>query len=349
MEKKPLSFLKKMPIDQLDEGVDLQRKDGDPRKTAYIVSILRQSPNIIKEWQKIGLMKPILVANEKVEKDMVDGHSVKLRGTKEDLHYERRKHMAPEHMVTVTLGVIALGDLLVGKGIIENGDQGILAEAALSHDLNKQNEYWYAKLAQECSSLNEMKEKVEGQGLSISDDQLNKIWSKETKGERGLAAYDVAGDGVEDILRKAGVSESAIIIQNMVAHHSCPDIEILLEQDSFSRLDILKLVMHYLDDIVVNPNQIDPTITTSDRMRKNVLSRRMDQNRNNPGYFDYNEAWRKYSDRNETAFDMQERVGKMVEQKLAELLNIDDPLTLPSLINQRIERNILDFTSKKNR
>lgn len=338
------------------EGVDLQNKDGDSRKTAYVVSILHQFPNIIKAWKGIGLLKRVDIHDKKIaEKEADSGNSVKLRGKD---HWVKRKHMAPEHMVTVTTGAVALVDLLVEKGVLEDGSQKVIAEAGFSHDLGKEKEYWYAKLAQECDSSEQMKSRIKELGLTISDEQLSTIWDKESKGERGLVAYDVAGDGIGDILRSAGVSLEAITIQNMVAHHSCPRIEQYLENyDDWigdnggehvvsKRERILSFVMHYLDDIVINPNKIDPEITKVGDTRKNVLSRRMDQNRKNPGYADYNDAWKKHSDRGETAFDMQERVGQMVESKLAEMLGVNDPLTLPALINERVEKNILDFASK---
>ena len=49
---------------------------------------------------------------------------------------------------------------------------------------------------------------------------------------------------------------------------------------------VLMLVMHYLDDIVVNPNKIDPKISEEDGIKRNVLNRRMQQNRKNPAYID---------------------------------------------------------------
>lgn len=345
------SLLPTIADDRLFNDIDLQSKDGDPRKTAYTVGWLHQFPNVMRAWREVGLFKKVKIDNpEEAKKRAFDGESVKIRGVAGDLCYERRENMAGEHMVTVAAGAIALADMLVEKGVLSEGSQRIAAEASLVHDLNKKRQYWFSKLAQECSSEEEMEQRCSDMELPISDNDLVRIFQSkrlkkiDSRGERGLAAYDVTEKENIKLLQKLGFSREVIEIQEMVAHHSCPEIERVIDRLKYMReggeLTILMLVMHYVDDIVINPNRIDPGIIVENGVRKNTLNRRIDQNRENLGYKEYNEAWRDHNDKSETAFDMQERVGEMVEAKLAELLGVDDPKTLPALINERIALNI---------
>lgn len=386
------SLLPTIADDRLFNDIDLQSKDGDPRKTAYTVGWLHQFPNVVRAWREVGLFKKVKIDNpEEAKKRAFDGESVKIRGVADDLCYERRENMAGEHMVTVAAGAIALADMLVEKGVLSEGSQRIAAEASLVHDLNKKRQYWFSKLAQECSSEEEMEQRCSDMELPISDNDLVRIFQSkrlneapqpygrgifspassgveslrsentsltrkltsgvfakgdkiDSRGERGLAAYDVTEKENIKLLQKFGFSREVIEIQEMVAHHSCPEIERVIDRLKYMReggeLAILMLVMHYVDDIVINPNRIDPGIIVENGVRKNTLNRRIDQNRENLGYKEYNEAWRDHNDKSETAFDMQERVGEMVEAKLAELLGVDDPKTLPALINERIALNI---------
>ena len=136
----------------------------------------------------------------------------------------------------------------------------------------------------------------------------------------------------------------------------------LLEKDNDPRKKayVLKLALesreywHTLasekdDDIVTNPNIIDPSITTDEKGNAlNALDRRCIQNENNPVYKNFNQAW-KTDPRNktgETAFEMQRRVGHLVEGKLAELADVENPLTLPEVIHKQMQNDILEHWRK---
>jgi len=320
--------------------IDTQHRDHDPRKTAFTVDLFRPNhhQDALRIYQDFGLMA-------KVSNSETGG--------------QKRKHMAPEHMVTVIAGTQALGQILSESSILSDKSKIFETEqAAAIHDAGKELEFLLVNTAlKDNPTSTDYQNILTSPNIKISDRQtfdskiaeyLPKIVSSVPKGIRAQAAYDLAGDVNELRLQEKGVSLDILKIQKMVGHSSCPEIEKLV--DSFDQLSDAKkqqslqiFILHYLDDLVTNPNIIDPQITTdTDGNRLNALDRRCMQNENNPKYQEYNLAWQN-DPRNptgETAFAMQRRVGHKVETFLANLLGVDDPLTLPSLIDQRIKENI---------
>lgn len=336
-----------MPVSSDIEGpIDLLEKDGDPRKTAYFSGLALHHSKAVSLWQEVGLMSKMALGDRDAEKDSRWGHSVRRVANDE---YERRIHFAPEHMLTVMAAAQSLGELLLEKGHLDSENVYSVVEAAAVHDAGKEREYLSVTLALTASGEREMKIRLEEKDIEISEAELGAMWRINDPGVRAQKAYDLAGGWSEKKLREKGFSGESIALQKMVAHVSCPEIEVLLV--SFDKLPqrekikaIQKLVMHYIDDIVTNPNIIDAEITGVGTDRQNTLNRRCEQNRQDIRYREYDHAWKK-DPRNktgETAFDMQERVGRMVEEKLAKLLGIEDPLTLPAVINERIVKNIED-------
>lgn len=362
MEK--VSLLHSMSRENLPERVDLQKKDGDPRKTAYFVDNLMNYHRVVQIWKDFGALEKVTFTDDKkAQSDAEKGISVKLR--KET--WEERKHMAPEHCLTVEAGCRVLGQVLEEKGLIDGFDLKMLSSVALIHDAGKFLEFNLVSMALiDNPDKEKMLDFIKSQyGLYYLDSEAQKDMNNAVEeivncgqsGMRGLIAYDLASRINGRRLITARVNEGLVEIQAQVGHSSCPEMEILLNEfegkvGHTKQLAVVKLVIHYVDDIVTNPNIIDPRIDVlPDGSRQNALDRRCEQNEKNAKYKDYNLAWPEYSKRGngETAFQMQKRVGKMVEAKLAELLGIEDPLTLPAIINQKIEKNILDFASKKDR
>lgn len=318
--------------------IDTQHRDHDPRKTAFAVNLLHQHQDALRIYQDFGLM--VKVSNPE------NGG-------------QKRKHMAPEHMVTVIAGTQALGQLLSESGILSDKSKIFETEqAAAIHDAGKELEFLLVNTAlKDNPTSTDYQNILSNPNIKISNqhtfntkiaEYFPKMISSVSKGIRTQAAYDLAGDINELRLQEKGVSSDILKIQKMVGHSSCPEIEKLV--DSFDQLDDSKkqqalqiFILHYLDDLVTNPNIIDPQITTDFvGNRLNALDRRCLQNENNPKYQEYNLAWKNDSRNptNETAFAMQRRVGHKVETFLANLLGVKDPLTLPSLIDQKIKENI---------
>jgi hypothetical protein len=231
-----------------------------------------------------------------------------------------RKHMAPEHMITVMTGCKALGELL---GLEEQDIRDLVLIGAV-HDVNKDIEF---KLVR----------------AGINDPAAG-------YGQKG---YDLAGDISEQKLRFAGVPEEIVEAHDKTGHASCPEVEKLL-QDTVDKVlspaDVKALVLHYVDDIVTNPNIIDPALTEDDSgNRLNALDRRCIQNEHNATYKNFNIAWQT-DPRNvtgETAFVMQRRVGHLVEARLASLAGVEDPLTLPAVIYAKMQKEIQEYWDKR--
>ncbi len=318
--------------------VDTQHRDHDPRKTAFTIDLLHHHQDALRIYQDFGLM--VKVSNQ-------------------ETGGQKRKHMAPEHMVTVIAGTQALGQLLSESGILSDKSKIFETEqAAAIHDAGKELEFLLVNTAlKDSPTSTDYQNILTSPNIKISDQQaldskltehFPKMISSVSKGVRTQASYDLAGDINELRLQEKSVSSNILKIQKMVGHSSCPEIENLI--DSFDKLSNTQkqqalqiFILHYLDDLVTNPNIIDPQITTdSEGNRLNALDRRCLQNENNPKYQEYNLSWATDSlnTTGETAFSMQRRVGHKVEIFLANLLGVDDPLILPSLIDQRIKENI---------
>lgn len=289
----------------LEQPVVLVEKNGDPRKRAYVLKLVT---NTREYWHKIvkdgNMYSPSIF------------RLIKDEGLLEKKDDGARKHMAPEHIITVMAGSEALGDLISEKKEFLNKDKNDLLLAAAVHDVNKDIEH-------------------RAVGLFLDD---------ENKGF-GQAGYDLAGDISRQKLKFAGLPENVIRIHDKTGHASCPEIEDILNgKTNFTEKDILKIfILHYIDDIVTNPNIIDPEITSDEHgNRLNALDRRCIQNEKNPTYEKYNLAWKR-DERNKTgesAFEMQRRVGHLVERRLAEILHINDPVTLPEVIYNKIQQNM---------
>lgn len=338
------------------QSVDTQHKNSDSQKTAFTVDLMLHHKDAVSIYQDFGLMVKIPIDDEiTAKKDIAWGHSVKT--TK--IGWERRKHFAPEHMVTVIAGTQALGQLLMECGILTNKTEVFeIEKAAAIHDAGKELEFSLVNAAlKEPIVLGEYKNILNSPNIKIGNKEAfyakiaefsPKMDSKTSKGIRAQAAYDLAGEINELRLKEKNISPDLLKMQKMVGHASCPEVEKMV--DSFNKLDSEKkrqaiqiFVIHYLDDIVTNPNIIDPAITESvDGKKLNALDRRCIQNENNSKYQEYNLDW-KLDPRNktgETAFAMQRRVGHKVEKLLAGILGLEDPLLLPSLIDNKIKDNI---------
>jgi hypothetical protein len=317
--------------ESLSEPVNLLEKNNDPRKTAYVTELFlsaRQSwqdstrvPMVFELYATVDLLDHEVISPDRVEDAIQKGRTVKPRRG----NYEARTHMASEHMLTVMAGTRALSDMAKEQGLLDEGDaQDIIAAAAL-HDLFKSREVQLVRAA-------------------IDDPNAG----------FGQAGYDQAGEEHRERLEQIGVKKDIIALSQEAGHTACPPLEheLSMTQGDLSVELLKRLILHYVDDIVTNPNIIDPTITTDENGTKlNALDRRCLQNEKNQNYVRFNQAWTQDPRNNtgETAFVMQRRVGHLVEAAIANSLGIDDPLTLPQVISDRMQQNIQQHWDAKRR
>jgi len=338
-----------------ESRIDLLHKDRDPRKTNYFFHLLRRHQDVIRLWRLYGIMAGMSVDKDQVEHERTWGHTVRAKNEHE---FHRRKHFAPEHMSTVIAGCRALGDLLINKSLLTEESVLQVEKAAAVHDAGKELEYVLVSRSLQ-APLTNVEEVLDELNVTIGNQsQLDQeignyreALSGDSAGFRALAAYDLAQAINSLRLKEAGFSPELIRLQSVVGHSSCPEIEDLLS--GYQRLSpdeqktaLMMFILHYIDDVTTNPNVIDPQITQGeDGVYQNALDRRCAQNERNPKYAEYNLAWRedRRNRTNETAFSMQRRVGHLVEMLLADKLGIDNPLSLPMVVNEQVQQNILSF------
>lgn len=128
------------------DPVNLMKKDGDPRKTAYVVELLLRNPEVVGLWQKVGLMRKTSLGEEAAIADSRKGHSVRnITKGEGDVEFQRRLHNATEHMFTVTAGALSLVYRLIEKRHLVFGNIKTTIQAGLVHDSLKETEYWLAR------------------------------------------------------------------------------------------------------------------------------------------------------------------------------------------------------------
>lgn len=174
---------------------------------------------------------------------------------------------------------------------------------------------------------------------------LYKKQQKEIVTQRGLSfeSFEFAAQESNRGLINAGFSEEIVGISGAVGHESLDDITTILEKDDLTETDKAKLAMHYVDDYTINANWVQNS-EIKDGTKYNDLDRRMDANEGNERYKVLNEEGRKHFN-GETAYQAQRRVGHLVEQRLASLIQEAtgtevDPPDLPMLVDEEIKSRI---------
>ncbi len=171
-------------------------------------------------------------------------------------------------------------------------------------------------------------------------------------------SYEKASRTATDLMRLAGktlpaINERVIRLANAVGHGSLREIESILEKPSLSEDDVAFLVMHYVDDYTrgdqwIKPAEVDLSIDPSG-MPMNELDRRIAKNLKNaePGkqYERLNvDGIGKFTDKTETTFQAQRRIGHRVEETLIRVLADRGyhvaPLDLPEFIDNDIRSTI---------
>lgn len=181
-------------------------------------------------------------------------------------------------------------------------------------------------LAEELHLAEEIRRNI---NLAASVHDINKRREIELMRKVGYLGYDRGQSDQDDFLKERGYSEEVVDLAGSVGSGSLFEFlvdskagELQVRED----LPLSKLIVHYVDDIVLR-NNIVP------------LKERIAYLLTVPGYNELNEAGRKDFN-GKTAFEVQFEVSRQIEQRLAGLLNIDPPESLPDFIKGKIEGRI---------
>lgn len=341
------------------DTVNLQIKDRDPKKQVYFSSLLhRHARTVLPVWKSFGVTRKITMNAEQAIKDQAAGLTVRATSGSKDT-YTRRMHNATEHMVAGTAAYSALGTMIAKNGHLESSDVYNGETAFLVHDAGKELEVRLvngARAEQGTAIIDQELEKTFVQITPQDQERLEQLkleyeerFNSENVGVRAIAGYDLASDINELRLAHAGIDPEIIEIQKEAAFTSCPTIEARVdtfnEQDSVEQRKTIQMaILHWCDDVFTTDKMRTNIDITLDGQRLNAIDdRTIKVFKDVPRNRILDEAWETdpRSTNGEGAADMQRRVGHKVEKFLADLAGVEDSLTLPAVVSQQIEGNIL--------
>lgn len=173
-------------------------------------------------------------------------------------------------------------------------------------------------------------------------DEVAKLRANGTSWE----AYADAQQEAKVILDTSSLSQRAVRLATCVGHETIPEAEELATKPDLTDEDKAWLVMHYADDYTVNAEWAKPA-TLEEGKLVNDLTRRMQQNKQNaqPGgkYEGIHRAGVEHF--GEPTYDAQERVGELVQGRVAALVSASigqtiEPAYLPEYIDSHIAERI---------
>lgn len=162
-------------------------------------------------------------------------------------------------------------------------------------------------------------------------------------GETSWDGYEQVVGAADEKLKKLGFDEDTLKLSGAMGHPSLLETMKVLENKKLSDFALAFLIAHYSDDISLRSDWCEPTEIV-DGKKINQFDRRMGRNVNNPNIKQLGKDGKsRFGGRN--TFEVQEEVGHAVETRLANELSkkgfeIDDPLELPCLIDDRIKDKI---------
>ncbi len=142
-----------------------------------------------------------------------------------------------------------------------------------------------------------------------------------------------------DKLVSAGYKLRIVYLAGAVGHETVPVTEAILDKEIIDEEDIAWLIMHYVDDYTINAEWVSDS-EFIDGANVNDLDRRLDKAEANSRYQQYSP-----SPNGEPALSAQRRVGHLVEQKLAKLIEersgprVDGP-DLPAYVDRMLRQKI---------
>jgi len=149
-------------------------------------------------------------------------------------------------------------------------------------------------------------------------------------------------------MREAGFDNRVIRLAGSVGTNSLKETEEILKKEFLSQDDIAFLILHYVDDYTINSDWVKQSELSSDNTLINDLDRRMYKNEVNQRYIKLNEEGREHFN-GETSFEAQRRIGHLVEERLASLINKNSNQSinskdLPQFIDTEIKNKIEALT-----
>lgn len=203
-----------------------------------------------------------------------------------------------------------------------NEVRGDLASAALLHDFNKKHEIELTR-----------------EDIAIGGD--------------GLAGVRRAEEDAKKTLREKGFSEKIILLLTNITGDREDLLQMMriLNLKSATEEDIARLVLHYIDNYTRGSSWVEPAVLdVSLGKRINDLDRRSERNAENPTYEKMNAEGIRLNSGDSvldgmTRFESSAFVNHLIEKKLADLINgcgvnIEDPLNIPEIVDERIKNKI---------
>ncbi|SRR5258706_762644 len=213
-----------------------------------------------------------------------------------------------EHCLVEVARASVLSDAL---GLPQRTKEGLMRAAAL-HDFYKKRE----------------REILEARGLS---------WE----------AYDESEKEAKAKLKDAHFSRRVnSLAAGSTGHSSLMETEKLLAKKKLIPDEVAFLAMHYIDDYTVNAEWVTPAKEASNGKTTNDLDTRMERNRANQRYKNINEEGLVHI--GERAYDAQQRIGHLVEERLTSLIQANtgkqiDPIRLPEFIDEGVKNAISNY------
>ena len=159
-------------------------------------------------------------------------------------------------------------------------------------------------------------------------------------------AYADAQVEAKAIMDASPLNERTIYLATAVGHETLGEAETLLAKPTLDPTETAWLVMHYVDDYTIDAKPAAPAVNEGG-MIKNDLRRRMDRNREQaqPGAKYHNIHLSGVEHLGELTFDAQERIGLLVEARIAQLISEATgqeiaPTSLPEYIDHELADKI---------
>lgn len=220
-------------------------------------------------------------------------------------------------------------------------------------DRNEKNERDWGNVSEHCL-VEVARTKLLSRNLGLSEEETKKLtiaaglhdfFKKGEKSfiEHGILTWESTEKSEEEsrrIMTENGFSQEIIELAHSVGHDSLSKVEEILNKQDLTEHEIAFLIMHYVDDYTIDSEWCKPA---SDG--KNDLDRRMEKNETNPRYQVLNQDGIGKFMENETTFQAQHRIGKLVESRIAQLMTDRlyeeiRPTTLPARIDEGIKNEI---------
>ncbi|MDO8513852.1 MAG: hypothetical protein Q7S37_05100 [bacterium] len=220
-------------------------------------------------------------------------------------------------------------------------------------DRNEKNQRDWGNVSEHCL-VEVARTKILSRDLGLSEDETKKLTiaaglhdffkkgEKSFMGQSGLTweSTELSEEESRRIMRENGFSEEIIELAHSVGHGSLSKVEEILNRQDLTEHEIAFLIMHYVDDYTIDSEWCKPAYD-----EKNDLDRRIEKNETNPRYQVLNQDGVGRFMENETTFQAQHRIGKLVESRIAQLIadRLHEeirPTALPTRIDEEIKKEI---------